>query len=157
MTSTKFFIGLVIVLFSGCAQCCFAADTEQQPAAPAVKMVDKTAVDQLDQMAIMQHCNESFRTTMEYLEDLNSTGSFPDETDKTPMCYIRCYLDAVGILKDDELNLERANEMQWSTCEETIPECQKEVADRTNPCEKAYFLTRCVMMRNIVDMRITNE
>lgn len=64
MSSTKL-IGLVMVVFLSCAQCCFAAvDTEQQPAVPAVKTVDNTAVDQLDQMAIMQNCNESFRTTI---------------------------------------------------------------------------------------------
>lgn len=88
---------------------------------------------------------------------------------------MRCYLDAVGILKDDELNQEKAAEMAWATAEDTLDECVKEVAgkiknwilsfhshdlnqfilhsERTNPCEKAYFLTRCVMMRNIVDMR----
>lgn len=32
-------------------------------------------------------------------------------------CFIRCYLDAVGILKDDELNREVASQMQWATSE----------------------------------------
>lgn len=101
-------------------------------------------------------------------------------------------MDAVGIIKDDELNREKANEMGWATSEDTLDECVKEVtgkwpheickaqtnftnyfclpfdifggcfyvmivSDRTNPCEKAYFLTRCVMMRNIVDMRTTGN
>ena len=60
----------------------------------------------MDQMLIMQKCNESFRTepggycsrcftstgvqcllisSAEYLVELNSTGTFPDESDKTPM------------------------------------------------------------------------
>lgn len=30
-------------------------------------------------------CNKTFIITMEYLNELNDTGSFPDETDKTPM------------------------------------------------------------------------
>lgn len=34
---------------------------------------------------ISSHCNESFRITMDYLTELNTTGSFPDESDKTPM------------------------------------------------------------------------
>lgn len=42
-------------------------------------------------------------------------------------CYIRCYLDAVGIIKDDELNREKASEMQWATSEDTLDECQKDV------------------------------
>lgn len=40
---------------------------------------------ELNIASIMTHCNESFRTTMDYLTELNTTGSFPDETDKTPM------------------------------------------------------------------------
>lgn len=51
---------MVIVLFLGCAHCC-AADEAQQTT-PA-KTVDDTT-DQLDQEAIMQMCNESFRTSM---------------------------------------------------------------------------------------------
>lgn len=34
---------------------------------------------------IASHCNESFRITMDYLIEFNATGSFPDESDKTPM------------------------------------------------------------------------
>lgn len=91
-------------------------------------------------------------------------------------------MDAVGVIKDDELNREKAMELNWATSEDTYDECEKEVtgrfffffmqnerffidklsndiphADRTNPCEKAYFMTRCVMMRNIVDMRTTSN
>lgn len=93
-------------------------------------------------------------------------------------CYIRCYLEGVGILKDDELNREKATEMAWASADDTLDECEKEVAgkfgisiiaactcfnhavlnsERTNPCEKAYFLTRCVMMRNIVDQRTASN
>lgn len=91
------------------------------------------------------------------MDELNTTGAFPDETDKTPMvsefqsfrlffnsidrlsfccsvrnaqCYIRCYLNAVGILKDDELNREKANEMAWATSEDTLEECEKEVTGK---------------------------
>lgn len=45
-------------------------------------------------------------------------------------CYMRCYLDAVGILKDDELNQEKAAEMAWATAEDTLDECVKEVAGK---------------------------
>lgn len=43
---------------------------------------------------------------------------------------MRCYLDAVGILKDDELNREKAAEMAWATAEDTLDECVKEVAGK---------------------------
>lgn len=60
MSSTKFLIALTVVLFFGCAQYGLAADI-----GPAVstKTVDNNA-DQLDQAAIMQMCNESFRISM---------------------------------------------------------------------------------------------
>lgn len=72
---------------------------------------------------------------IDYLVDLNTTGSFPDETDKTPMCFIRCYLNSVGILKEDELDREKAIEMNWSTSEEALDECYTEVAGMTK-----YFI-----------------
>lgn len=37
---------------------------------------------------IMNYCNESFRTTLDFLRELNSSGRFPDESDKTPMVNI---------------------------------------------------------------------
>lgn len=99
-----------MVLLVGCSHCCLAADEIQQQA-PA-KPVDDA--DQLDLDDIMQMCNESFRTSMglyslldgertnlwhfavfyffsshtEYLTELNETGTFPDENDKTPMVSI---------------------------------------------------------------------
>lgn len=76
MSSTKLHIALVAVLFLSCTHCRAAEgeqlqqqqqpqQQQQQPvpvAATASKAVDNT--DQLDQGAIMQMCNESFRTTM---------------------------------------------------------------------------------------------
>lgn len=34
---------------------------------------------------IYAECNKTFIITRDYLNELNDTGSFPDETDKTPM------------------------------------------------------------------------
>lgn len=67
-------------------------------------------------------------SVLAYLVDLNTTGAFPDETDKTPMCFVRCYLNNVGILKEDELDRDKAIEMAWSTSEEALDDCNKEVA-----------------------------
>lgn len=38
-------------------------------------------------------------------------------------CYVRCYLENVGILKNDELNRDRAIQMAWSTSDEALDEC----------------------------------
>lgn len=34
---------------------------------------------------IYAECNKTFAISMDYLNEMNDTGSFPDETDKTPM------------------------------------------------------------------------
>lgn len=39
--------------------------------------------------SIYVECNDSFITTMEYLETLNQTGRFPEESDKTPLVWLR--------------------------------------------------------------------
>lgn len=41
-------------------------------------------------------------------------------------------MEAVGIIKDDEgtLNREKATEMAWATAEDTLDECEKEVAGK---------------------------
>lgn len=69
MASTKFFIVLTVTLCMGCAYC-IAADSGQQQQQQttttpgiAAKSIDDSN-DQLDQEAIMQMCNESFRTSM---------------------------------------------------------------------------------------------
>lgn len=67
MSPTKFFIVLAVTLCLGCAYCCAADSGSQQQTtvapASAAKSVDDSN-DQLDQEAIMQMCNESFRTSM---------------------------------------------------------------------------------------------
>lgn len=59
--------------------------------------------------------------------ELNTTGTFPDESDKTPMCYIRCYLNEFGVLKEDILDKQRAIELHWASSDDTLDECVKEV------------------------------
>lgn len=41
--------------------------------------------------AVTAACNETFRIQYEYLKELNETGAFPDETDKTPMVGIKFF------------------------------------------------------------------
>lgn len=41
-------------------------------------------------------------------------------------CYVHCYLENVGILKDDELDRDRAIEMKWSSTPEALDECANE-------------------------------
>lgn len=61
----KFYIVLMAALCLGSTYCCAADNAPQPTTTPAIaaKSLDDSS-DQLDQEAIMQMCNESFRTPM---------------------------------------------------------------------------------------------
>ncbi|XP_058450954.1 general odorant-binding protein 84a [Malaya genurostris] len=102
---------------------------------------------------IYSECNQTFIVTMDYLNELNDTGSFPDETDKTPMCFMRCFLQKQGILtEDDKINKQLAISVGWVKNGDTIDECLPDMAGDSE-CERAYFLTRCVSTRALVEGR----
>lgn len=50
-----------------------------------VKTTATEEEEEINLVDIMNYCNESFRINMDFLQELNDTGSFPDEADKTPM------------------------------------------------------------------------
>ncbi|GBP54867.1 hypothetical protein EVAR_11619_1 [Eumeta japonica] len=62
----------------------------------------------LDMENIMKVCNETFPIETGYLHSLNESGSFPDETDETPKCYIRCVLEKTGIFTGEEFDATHA-------------------------------------------------
>lgn len=72
-------------------------------------------------------------------------------------CFIKCYLEAVGIWSANEtINRERAIELQWADTNDDIDECLPEMMGDTE-CEKAYYLTRCIVTRALVDGRGHNN
>ena len=117
-------------------------------AAPARSMKDYSVED------IYVECNKTFAISMDYLNELNDTGSFPDETDKTPMvsrvawalgvpqkrslllniefpfqCFIRCFLQKGGIVtEDDKVNKEQAIALGWVKNGETIDDCLQDMS-----------------------------
>ncbi|XP_019565322.3 general odorant-binding protein 84a [Aedes albopictus] len=152
--SLLFLIGLMALLGSstGCSMT-NNDDADQRDAlladpsaAPARSMKDYSVED------IYVECNKTFAISMDYLNELNDTGSFPDETDKTPMCFIRCFLQKGGIVtEDDKVNKEQAIALGWVKNGETIDDCLQDMTG--NPCERAYFLMRCVSTRHLVEGR----
>ncbi|XP_062554429.1 general odorant-binding protein 84a [Armigeres subalbatus] len=101
---------------------------------------------------IYTECNKTFAISMDYLNELNDTGSFPDETDKSPMCFIRCFLQKGGIVtEDDKVNKEQALAVGWVRNGETIDDCLQEMTG--NACERSYYLMRCVSTRHLVEGR----
>lgn len=65
---------------------------------------------------------------IEYLQDLNDTGSFSDESEKVPMCYIHCYLNKMGVIgQDNKVNKEKAVNMYQIEDDEMVDDCDKEM------------------------------
>ncbi|XP_050081968.1 general odorant-binding protein 84a [Anopheles aquasalis] len=95
-------------------------------------------------------CNRTFIIQTDYWNELNETGSFPDETDRIPLCFVRCYLQTLGILTEDmKVNKEAGLAVGWGGSSETIDECLDEMTGTT--CEMAYYLMRCVITRALVE------
>lgn len=65
---------------------------------------------------------------LEYLQELNSTGSFSDESEKIPMCFIECYLSKLGIFgADAQINKERTANMYELEDDEMVDDCNNEM------------------------------
>ncbi|KAJ9585976.1 hypothetical protein L9F63_020373 [Diploptera punctata] len=99
---------------------------------------------------IMKECNETYPINPEYLKSLNETGSFPDETDKTPKCFVRCMLTKHGMM-DDQGNFD-VDKMKQGYKEGKYPEsdamidmCIAENTETQCNCNKAYIFTKCLM------------
>ncbi|XP_055542611.1 general odorant-binding protein 84a [Wyeomyia smithii] len=142
---------LVILTVSSCSMINDDATELQEAllADPATSTLDMKNYTMED---IYAECNKTFIITMDYLTELNDTGSFPDETDKTPMCFMRCFLQQRAILnEDDKINKDQAVATGWVQNGDTIDECLQDMVG--SPCERAYFLVRCVSTRHLVDGR----
>lgn len=104
---------------------------------------------------------------------MNDTGSFPDELDKTPMCFVKCYLESVGVVgPEDKIETQKALEMYQLENADLVEECVGEISEYcsviddvivtgasimhtaaaavSDSCEKAYFFARCIMTRSLL-------
>lgn len=89
---------------------------------------DKSRAD-FNASEAMMECNRTYHIEMDYLKELNDTGSFPDETEKIPMCFIKCYLESADILSSEgKVNKERAVSMLWKDAGDSVDECIQEMS-----------------------------
>lgn len=59
---------------------------------------------------------------------MNDTGSFPDESEKTPMCFLKCFLEILGILNsENEIDKEKATSVYQIEDDNIIDDCSKEI------------------------------
>ncbi|OWR54818.1 uncharacterized protein LOC116777154 [Danaus plexippus] len=104
-----------------------------------------------DLRPVMAECNETFRIEMYYLETLNTTGSFPEELDRTPKCFLRCVLEKAEVASaDSQFDVSRTADVfdqirvlphddlvkMATTCSDRAETCK---------CERAYQYLKCLM------------
>uniref|UniRef100_A0AAG5CZA6 Uncharacterized protein n=1 Tax=Anopheles atroparvus TaxID=41427 RepID=A0AAG5CZA6_ANOAO len=151
-------LALAIALGPGGAIACSMLNNDNAEQRGAL-LADPASVKKMPDISMQDavaECNRSFVIQPDYLAELNETGSFPDETDRIPLCFIRCYLQTLGILTEEEkVNKDVALALNWASSSETVDECLDEMTG--SPCEKAYYLTRCVMTRALVDGKSKNN
>lgn len=82
------FLALVAVIVQ-CSSFCYGIAAPTPYAMPGESAPNDNG--NLDLKGITEKCNETFRIQMDYLKELNETGAFPDETDKTPMVIAKVY------------------------------------------------------------------
>nr|QIJ45741.1 odorant binding protein [Glyphodes pyloalis] len=108
-------------------------------------------------MNFMLECNETYRVEMAYMDALIEGGSFPDETDRTPKCFVRCLLEKLGIASEDGKYDPAVTAAYFSSTqnEEKIKEAQDlatTCASNRNEsckCNRAYQFIKCLMEAEI--------
>lgn len=64
---------------------------------------------------------------------MNDTGSFPDESEKTPMCFLKCFLETLGVLNgNSEIDKEKATGVYQIENDNIIDDCTKEICKLKN-------------------------
>ncbi|XP_045454163.1 general odorant-binding protein 84a-like [Melitaea cinxia] len=121
----------------------------------AASMEDGDGKTFVDVMGVMIDCNDTFRVEMPYLDSFNKSGSFPDETDRTPKCFMRCVLEKVEVVSEDgQFDVNRTAEVFpqiRDVPQEEIIEMATPCAERSESCkcERSYQYMKCLLEKVI--------
>ncbi|XP_063628643.1 uncharacterized protein LOC134800098 [Cydia splendana] len=155
MSKSQILVTTVVLLLS----LSLVQSVENESKDVKAKAESDVAQDDMSDMNIMgalSDCNETFRIDMSYLLALNESGSFPDETDRTPKCYVRCVLEMVDVASaDGQFDPERAEAalmgIRGVRALSNVKEVAVTCADRqeTCKCERSYQFVKCLMEMEI--------
>ncbi|KAL9895129.1 odorant-binding protein 84a isoform 1-T1 [Glossina fuscipes fuscipes] len=115
--------------------------------------VTMEAADIVDFDDVIEECNSSFSIPTDYLTSFNSTGSLPDVTDKTGMCFLRCFYEKSGFIKNWKLSDVKIRKYMWPATGDSMEVCEQEKNKELNACVRLYAIVKCLMLRAIVDAR----
>ncbi|KAJ2942937.1 hypothetical protein O0L34_g15127 [Tuta absoluta] len=117
-----------------------------------------------DWVKVVNVCNDSFRIEMAYIEALDTSGSFPDETDRTPKCFVRCLLETSGVASEDgiydpkmaaKVFAGKRGGKVMNDLEDLAKSCAPR--DEQCMCERAYQFTKCLMEKEIEEYEKPEE
>ncbi|XP_067015320.1 general odorant-binding protein 84a [Anabrus simplex] len=103
----------------------------------------------------MQLCNETYRVNMSYFEQLNTTGSFQDESDDIPMCFLHCIFDKAGLIDIKGAFDVKMSQELYRTMQPDMPEVEDMVEDciakrdEFDLCRRTYGFVKCLMTKEI--------
>uniref|UniRef100_A0A034WTG5 Pheromone-binding protein-related protein 4 n=1 Tax=Bactrocera dorsalis TaxID=27457 RepID=A0A034WTG5_BACDO len=79
-------------------------------------------------MDVAHICNNSFSIPSDYIVQFNRNGDLPEIVDKTGMCFIRCYFEKAGLLKNWQLNKGLIMQTMWPIKADSIAICEPEAS-----------------------------
>nr|AYN70651.1 odorant-binding protein 84a2 [Bactrocera minax] len=96
-------------------------------------------------------CNSSFSIPSDYIAQFNMNGALSDTLDKTGMCFIRCYFEKAGLIKNWQLNKDMIMQTMRLIKANSIEFCEPEAKQETNACIRTYAIAKCLMKRGFED------
>ncbi|XP_017486683.1 PREDICTED: general odorant-binding protein 84a-like isoform X1 [Rhagoletis zephyria] len=89
-------------------------------------MAENPSAMGFDFEAAVRTCNASFPTPIEYIQQFNETAELPNTADKTSMCFMHCYMEKTGLMRNWQLNRALIMQTMWPATGDSIPVCQNE-------------------------------
>uniref|UniRef100_W8BDG8 Pheromone-binding protein-related protein 4 n=2 Tax=Ceratitis capitata TaxID=7213 RepID=W8BDG8_CERCA len=129
------------------------ASDQLQAVENTTPMVEEEHEMGFDFDAVVRTCNASFAIPLELIQRFNETAELPNTTDKTGMCFLKCYMEGTGLLRNWQLNRSLIRQTMWPATGDSIPVCQEEGSRESCPCKRTYAIAKCLMIRALVDAR----
>ncbi|XP_018801147.1 PREDICTED: general odorant-binding protein 84a [Bactrocera latifrons] len=114
-------------------------------------MVHANGSNSSEDMDVAHICNNSFSIPSDYIVQFNRNGDLPETVDKTGMCFIRCYFEKAGLIKNWQLNKDLIMQTMWPIKADSIAFCEPEEKQEMNACVRSYAIAKCLMKRGFQD------
>ncbi|XP_053617196.1 uncharacterized protein LOC128679167 [Plodia interpunctella] len=158
MARAIFILALAAITFSLTQSASLDTKSDKQSDGLSKMMASKADMDSATMLTnAMAECNETYTIDKSYTQALNESGSFPDETERIPKCYIRCVLEKTGIATEDGVYDPSRTDMFIEVFRISYPakksfkDMAEQCSDRkeTCKCDRAYQYIKCIIENDI--------